>query len=591
MAHEKRIVIAFGRFNPPQTGHEAIVTFLTQTAHRMGAEARIYPSPTTDAKKNPLPFREKVGFLRQLFPHVTINDNPAMNTPFAAFADASGAGYKDITVIVGADRVRDFESFAAYLLPASSSKYNAAKHIDVSHYRVLAIPRGIGAMSATLMRGYVVANDFPSFLAGTPGKNVAVAKKLFASLRQHMHIREQQDYRNAMRQKVQEAEVASSLKMLNRLLDEGKDYSMVVVDPDGGSPSWKQGGHGHTPVPKVVWQMHSLDASDLKHAVELAHKAHPKLNVSIENKSGRVIRVVKPGQKFTEAAPIKEARMPLKGHPYHKKTDAELRYIIKDAGEAAKNMQGHNRQAEDKYADQVNDAQTVLYYRKNGGLKEASTTRMTEDHVKVGDAVHAGLATLGGHGFKGTVDKIDGNWVYVNIGKDKYGDRIIKALMRTVTVMKEAVHGLTASDQLRGARIIYKALVGQEAPRGMMNVIDIINTAIPALRKGTHTPEKWAIAGHMLMKAKHDLGINWDITLISPSTRRAMGMTEDAPMSAPKPPSDVDRLKVRQATDTITLKQRQATELMAAKVRDVETKAREAQTKATAPKSAAVSAS
>ena len=513
MAHEKRIVIAFGRFNPPQTGHEAIVTFLSQTAHRMGAEARIYPSPTTDAKKNPLPFREKVGFLRQLFPHVTINDNPAMNTPFAAFADASGAGYKDITVIVGADRVRDFESFAAYLLPASSSKYNAAKHIDVSHYRVLAIPRGIGAMSATLMRGYVVANDFPSFLAGTPGKNAAVAKKLFASLRQHMHIREQQDYRNAMRQKVQEAEAASSLKMLNRLLDEGKDYSMVVVDPDGGSPSWKQGGHGHTPVPKVVWQMHSLDASDLKHAVELAHKAHPKLNVSIENKSGRVIRVVKPGE------------------------------------------------------------------------------RMTEDHVKVGDAVHAGLATLGGHGFKGTVDKIDGNWVYVNIGKDKYGDRIIKALMRTVTVMKEAVHGLTASDQLRGARIIYKALVGQEAPRGMMNVIDIINTAIPALRKGTHTPEKWAIAGHMLMKAKHDLGINWDITLISPSTRRAMGMTEDATMSAPKPPSDVDRLKVRQATDTITLKQRQATELMAAKVRDVETKAREAQTKATAPKSAAVSAS
>jgi len=316
-----------------------------------------------------------------------------------------------------------------------------------------------------------------------------------------------------MRQKVQEAEAASSLKMLNRLLGEGKDYSMVVVDPDGGSPSWKQGGHGHTPVPKVVWQMHSLDASELKDAVELAHKAHPKLNVSIENKSGRVIRVVKPGE------------------------------------------------------------------------------RMTEDHVKVGDAVHAGLATLGGHGFKGTVDKIDGNWVYVNIGKDKYGDRIIKAPMRTVTVMKEAVHGLTASDQLRGARIIYKALVGQEAPRGMMNVIDIINTAIPALRKGTHTPEKWAIAGHMLMKAKHDLGINWDTTLISPSTRRAMGMTEDATMAAPKPPSDVDRLKVRQATDTITLKQRQATELMAAKVRDVETKAREAQTKATAPKSAAVSAS
>ena len=561
MAHEKRVVIAFGRFNPPTTGHEALVTFLTQTAHRMGAEARVYPSPTTDAKKNPLPFREKVGFLRQLFPHVTINDNPAMNTPFAAFADASAAGYKDITVIVGADRVRDFESFAAYLLPANSPKYNAAKHIDVSHYRVLAIPRGIGAMSATLMRGYVIANDFPSFLAGTPGKNVAVAKKLFASLRQHMHIREQQDYRNAMRQKVQEAEVASSLKKQGRLLDEGKDYSMVVVDPDGGSPSWKRGGHGHTPVPKVVWQMHSLDASELKDAVELAHKAHPKLNVSIENKSGRVIRVVKPGQKFTEAArmsedhikvgdavhaglatlgghgfkgtvdkidgnwvyviigkdkygdriikapmrtvtvmkeanaaPIREARMPLKGHPYHKKTDTELRYIIKDAGEAAKNMRGHNRQAEDKYADQVNDAQTVLYYRKNGGLKEASIARMSEDHLKVGD--RAKDRKLFNHG---TITRIVGDEAMLNIGplkgREHSGDRTIRVKM---------------SDLIKEAD------------------------------------------------------------------------------TAPKPPGDVDRLKVRQATDTINLKQRQATELMAAKIRDVETKAREAQTKATAPKGAAV---
>ena len=66
---------------------------------------------------------------------------------------------------------------------------------------------------------------------------------------------------------------------------------------------------------------------------------------------------------------------------------------------------------------------------------------------------------------------------------------------------------------------------------------------------------------------------------------------EDAPMGPPKAPSDVDRLKVRQATDTITLKQRQATELMAAKIRDVETKARAAQTKASAPKGAAASAS
>jgi hypothetical protein len=57
--------------------------------------------------------------------------------------------------------------------------------------------------------------------------------------------------------------------------------------------------------------------------------------------------------------------MPLAGHPYHLKADAELRYIIRDAGEAARAMQRHDRKAEDRYLDQVNDAQTVLYHRRN----------------------------------------------------------------------------------------------------------------------------------------------------------------------------------------------------------------------------------
>ena len=61
------------------------------------------------------------------------------------------------------------------------------------------------------------------------------------------------------------------------------------------------------------------------------------------------------------------ARMPLKGHPYHHKSDAELHYIKKDAGEAAKAMRGMNPKAEGKYLDQVNDAATVSHYRKMGG--------------------------------------------------------------------------------------------------------------------------------------------------------------------------------------------------------------------------------
>ena len=73
-------------------------------------------------------------------------------------------------------------------------------------------------------------------------------------------------------------------------------------------------------------------------------------------------------QKVMEAKVDHRHRPPIAGHPYHKKSDAELRYIIKDAGEAAKAMQGHDKKAEAKYLDQVNDASTVLSYRRRGVL-------------------------------------------------------------------------------------------------------------------------------------------------------------------------------------------------------------------------------
>jgi len=50
---------------------------------------------------------------------------------------------------------------------------------------------------------------------------------------------------------------------------------------------------------------------------------------------------------------------------YRNKTDAELRFIIKDAYEAAQCMKGMDDVAEAKYLDQINDASTELYRRRN----------------------------------------------------------------------------------------------------------------------------------------------------------------------------------------------------------------------------------
>lgn len=61
-------------------------------------------------------------------------------------------------------------------------------------------------------------------------------------------------------------------------------------------------------------------------------------------------------------------RHPLEGHEYHKKTNAELEYIAKDAHKAAEAMKSHNTDAENKYRDQASDSATVRYFRQKNGM-------------------------------------------------------------------------------------------------------------------------------------------------------------------------------------------------------------------------------
>jgi hypothetical protein len=63
-------------------------------------------------------------------------------------------------------------------------------------------------------------------------------------------------------------------------------------------------------------------------------------------------------------------RHPLEGHEYHRKSDAELVGIAKDAHKAAEAMKSHNTTAENKYRDQANDSATVRYFRKKSGMPD-----------------------------------------------------------------------------------------------------------------------------------------------------------------------------------------------------------------------------
>lgn len=66
----------------------------------------------------------------------------------------------------------------------------------------------------------------------------------------------------------------------------------------------------------------------------------------------------------------KAPEMHLQHEHYWRRTDASLRYIMQDASEAAENAaQMGDAHAECKYLDQINDASTVLGWRRRKGVR------------------------------------------------------------------------------------------------------------------------------------------------------------------------------------------------------------------------------
>lgn len=73
----------------------------------------------------------------------------------------------------------------------------------------------------------------------------------------------------------------------------------------------------------------------------------------------------------------------------------ELRYIQKDAHEAGRNAQGMGDQRGiNKYADQVNDASTVLAYRRAGGKSDAPSDALASGPKSASIPVHDSMATI-----------------------------------------------------------------------------------------------------------------------------------------------------------------------------------------------------
>ena len=178
------LTLAFGRFNPPTAGHEKLIQAAEKAA--AGGDLKIYPSRTQDNKKNPIDPDMKISYMRKMFPDYKDNiiNDPQMRSIFDVLVAASEEGYKSVNIVVGSDRLGEFESLAM--------KYNGDIYNFDEIKTISAGPRddeaeGVGGVSSSKQRKAVMDDDFAAFKRGLP-KNIkdGDAKALFDAVRTGM---------------------------------------------------------------------------------------------------------------------------------------------------------------------------------------------------------------------------------------------------------------------------------------------------------------------------------------------------------------------------------------------------------------------
>ena len=182
------LTIAFGRFNPPTTGHGKLLDTVASSSDE--DDYMIIPSRTQDKKKNPLDTDTKVSMMKKMFPNHSekIVNDPSNRTIFDVLSRAHNDGYANVRIVGGGDRVKEFDKLAndynGKLYQFDNLEVMSAGDRDPDSDDVI-------GMSASKQRKAAAEGDIKAFMKGVP-KSLSKkdAEELFQKIRSAMNIKE-----------------------------------------------------------------------------------------------------------------------------------------------------------------------------------------------------------------------------------------------------------------------------------------------------------------------------------------------------------------------------------------------------------------
>jgi len=181
----KHSVMAFGRMNPPHSGHQAVVDKVADVAKKVGAKrGRVVVSHSHDKKKNPLDQKSRMDYIKKMNPSNKVRGSSKEHPNFLSYAKKlHKKGTTDLHVVTGSDRAKEFKK--------TLDKYN--NHPD--HYSFKSInvhsagdrddkAKGVKGASGTKQREYAKKGDYKSFAKNLPKNLQKDGESMYKKMRE-----------------------------------------------------------------------------------------------------------------------------------------------------------------------------------------------------------------------------------------------------------------------------------------------------------------------------------------------------------------------------------------------------------------------
>ena len=246
------LTVAFGRFNPPTTGHQKLLDTVASSSDK--DDYIIVPSRSNDPKKNPLDTKTKVSVMKKMFPKHSgkIVDDENNRTIFDVLKKAHTDGYAGVRIVGGSDRVSEFEkltnNYNKKLYDFDSIEITSAGDRDPDS-------DSVEGMSASKQRKAAAEGDFESFMKGVPSSmKEKEAKNLYNMIRKGMNVKENWnlweiapkfDWKNLRENYITKkifnvGQVVENLNsgLIGRIIRRGTNYLICVTEDNLMFKSW-----------------------------------------------------------------------------------------------------------------------------------------------------------------------------------------------------------------------------------------------------------------------------------------------------------------------------------------------------------------